>query len=128
MPRKAIADGRQIVIFPEGTRRPPGAEPDYKPGAAALYGALDVPCVPVALNSGICWPRRKFLRHPGTIVVEFLEPIPPGLKRKAFAARAGRPHRAGLRAVEGRGAPGSDGGKPRKDDGVLCRRMPLLPE
>ena len=84
--RKAIADGRQIVIFPEGTRRPPGAEPDYKPGAAALYGALDVPCVPVALNSGICWPRRKFLRYPGTIIVEFLEPIPPGLKRKAFAA------------------------------------------
>ena len=84
--RRAIADGRQIVIFPEGTRRPPGAEPDYKPGAAALYTSLDVPCLPVALNSGICWPRRQFLRHPGTIVVEFLEPIPPGLNRKAFAA------------------------------------------
>ena len=83
--KKAIADGRQIVIFPEGTRRPPGAEADYKPGAAALYGALDVPCVPVALNSGLYWPRRTFLRYPGTIVVEFLDPIPPGLKRKAFA-------------------------------------------
>ena len=84
--KNAIADGRQIVIFPEGTRRPPGAEPDYKPGAAALYGALDVPCVPVALNSGLYWPRRTFMRHPGTIVVEFLDPIPPGLKRREFSA------------------------------------------
>lgn len=83
--RKAMAAGRQVIIFPEGTRREPGAAPDYKPGVAALYAGLDVPCLPVALNSGICWPRRKFLRYPGTIVVEFLEPIPPGLHRKAFS-------------------------------------------
>jgi 1-acyl-sn-glycerol-3-phosphate acyltransferase len=83
--RSAIADGRQIIIFPEGTRRAPGAEPDYKPGAAALYAALDVPCVPIALNSGRFWPRRSFWRHRGTIVVEILEPIPPGLPRKEFA-------------------------------------------
>ena len=83
--RDAIAAGRQIIIFPEGTRREPGAEPDYKPGAVALYASLDVPCLPVALNSGICWPRRKFQRYPGTIVVEFLEPIAPGMNRNAFS-------------------------------------------
>ncbi len=82
-----IARGRQVVIMPEGTRRAPDDPPDYKPGAAALYGILGVPCVPFALNSGLFWPRRKFLRHPGTIVIEFLPPIPAGLPRKAFQAR-----------------------------------------
>lgn len=76
--------GRQILIFPEGTRRAPGAEPAYKFGIAHLYGSLDLPCLPVALNSGLFWPRRRFIRRPGTIVVEFLEPIPPGLPRKEF--------------------------------------------
>ena len=85
--RQAIAAGRQILIFPEGTRRPPDASPDYKPGAAALYLQLHVPCVPFALNSGLYWPRRKFLRYPGTIVVEFLPPIPAGLKRRKFSAQ-----------------------------------------
>lgn len=79
-----VAQGREIVIFPEGTRQAPGAPPDYKPGYVALYEALEVPCVPLALNSGLFWPRRQFIRHPGTIVVEFLEPIPPGLPRKEF--------------------------------------------
>ncbi len=78
------ADGREIVIFPEGTRRAPGAAPDYKPGAVALYEALRLPCVPLALNSGLFWPRRKWLRYPGTIVVEFLEPLPPQLARREF--------------------------------------------
>jgi 1-acyl-sn-glycerol-3-phosphate acyltransferase len=81
-----IADGRQVVIMPEGTRRAPDDSPAYKPGAAALYATLGVPCVPFALNSGLFWPRRKFLRHPGTIVLEFLPPIPPGLPRKTFQA------------------------------------------
>jgi 1-acyl-sn-glycerol-3-phosphate acyltransferase len=81
-----IAEGRQVVIMPEGTRRAPDDPPVYKPGAAALYATLGVPCVPFALNSGLFWPRRKFLRHPGTIVLEFLPPIPPGLPRKAFQA------------------------------------------
>lgn len=85
--KRAVADGRQIVIMPEGTRAAPDAPPDYKPGAAALYGALDVDCVPFALNSGLFWPRRKFLRFPGTIIIEFLPPIPAGLGRKAFQVR-----------------------------------------
>jgi 1-acyl-sn-glycerol-3-phosphate acyltransferase len=79
--RARAAQGREIVIFPEGTRRPPGAPPDYKPGYIALYDGLDLPCVPLALNSGLFWPRRSFLRYPGTIVVEILEPVPPGLPR-----------------------------------------------
>jgi 1-acyl-sn-glycerol-3-phosphate acyltransferase len=80
--RKVLAQGRPILIFPEGTRKKPGAPPDYKPGVAGLYGQLDVDCVPVALNSGVYW--TGFLKHKGTIVLEFLEPIPRGLKRDAF--------------------------------------------
>ena len=83
----AVALGRQVIIFPEGTRRPLDAAPDYKPGAAALYLKLGVPCVPFALNSGLYWPRRRFLRFPGTIIVEFLPPIAAGLDRKTFARR-----------------------------------------
>ena len=82
-----LAAGRQIVIMPEGTRQAPDAPPNYKPGAAALYGKLNCACVPFALNSGVFWPRRKFLRYPGTIVLEFLAPIPAGLPRKAFQER-----------------------------------------
>ena len=83
--RAALAAGRQIVIFPEGTRRLPGAEPTYKPGVLYLYGKADVPCVPMALNSGLYWPRRSLLRLPGTIVVEILDPIAPGLDATTFA-------------------------------------------
>ncbi|MFG1289203.1 lysophospholipid acyltransferase family protein [Xanthobacter versatilis] len=93
MTRRAQADmaeGRQILIFPEGTRRPPGAPPDYKFGVAYLYATLNVSCLPVALNSGLYWPRRAFIRRPGTILVEVLEPIPPGLGRTAFMARLER--------------------------------------
>ena len=85
---RARADlGRHIVIFPEGTRRAPGAEPDYKPGVVLLYEALKVPCVPVALNSGLFWPRRSIVKRPGTIVVEILDPLPSGLSRKELRAR-----------------------------------------
>lgn len=80
--RKVLDDGRPILIFPEGTRKRPGAPPDYKPGVAGLYGLLGATCVPVALNSGVYW--TGFLKRPGTIVLEFLEPIAPGLKRDAF--------------------------------------------
>ncbi len=80
------AEGRQILIFPEGTRTLPGQRIDYKPGAAGLYLAMGVPCVPVALNSGTVWPRRGFAPRPGHIVVEVLAPIPPGMKRDAFMA------------------------------------------
>ena len=85
--RRARDNGRQIIIFPEGTRRPPGAPPDYKPGVALLHGDLDIPCVPLALNSGLFWPRRRPDRHPGTIIVELLPAIPAGLSRKDFMAR-----------------------------------------
>jgi 1-acyl-sn-glycerol-3-phosphate acyltransferase len=87
------ADGREILIFPEGTRAVPGAPPDYKPGYVALYEGLGVPCVPVALNSGLFWPRRTWRRYPGTIVVEFLDPLP-----------AGEPSRSGLHAADRGGA------------------------
>jgi 1-acyl-sn-glycerol-3-phosphate acyltransferase len=79
--------GRQVVIFPEGTRRAPGAEPSYKAGVVHLYAKMGVACVPLALNSGLFWPRRSFLRLPGTILVEALQPIPPGLDNRAFLAR-----------------------------------------
>jgi 1-acyl-sn-glycerol-3-phosphate acyltransferase len=85
--KKRIADGREIIIFPEGTRRAPGAPPDYKTGIVLLYEALGVPCVPLALNSGLFWPRRSLERRHGTIVVEFLDPIPPGLPKDEFIKR-----------------------------------------
>ncbi len=85
--RIELAHGRQIVIFPEGTRRAPGAEPSYKFGIAHLYGETGIPCLPIALNSGLFWPRRSFRRYPGTIVAEVLDPIPPGLSKDEFAAR-----------------------------------------
>lgn len=78
------AAGREVVIFPEGTRRKPGAEPDYKSGVVALYEGLGLPCVPMALNSGLYWPRRRLMRYPGTIVVEILDPLPAGLPRGEF--------------------------------------------
>lgn len=82
--KAAVAKGWSILIFPEGTRQVPGAPPDYKSGVAALYAALEIPVVPVALNSGLFWQRRSFIKRPGTITVTFLEPIPPGLDRRAF--------------------------------------------
>ena len=82
-----VRNGRQLIIFPEGTRRPPGAPPDYKPGVAQLYASCRVNCLPVALNSGLFWPRRTFMRYPGTLVVEFLDPLPPGLPRDEFLKR-----------------------------------------
>ncbi len=85
--REEFSRGRQIIIFPEGTRTAPGAPPAYKQGIVHLYDDSGVPCLPVALNSGLFWPRRKLLRYPGTIVLEVLDPIPPGLEREAFATR-----------------------------------------
>lgn len=82
--REASARGLGIVVFPEGTRKPVGAPPDYKSGVAALCQGLDIACVPVALNSGLFW--TGFLKKPGRIVIQFLAPIAPGLKRKEFMA------------------------------------------
>jgi len=79
-----FARGRQVVIFPEGHRGEPGIAGEYKPGVAALYRELAVPVHPVATNSGVHWPAHGLIRRPGTIVFEYLEPIPPGLKRAEF--------------------------------------------
>jgi 1-acyl-sn-glycerol-3-phosphate acyltransferase len=105
--RQRASEGREIVIFPEGTRRPPGAAPDYKPGYLALYEGLGLPCVPLALNSGLFWPRRSVLRYPGTIVVEILDPVPAGLPRaEARAAIQERIETACARLIaEARAAP-----------------------
>lgn len=78
---------RQLIVYPEGTRRPPGAEPKYKWGIVELYVQLGLPVVPVAHQAGLFWPRRKFLRYPGTIRARFLEPIPPGLDKQEFMRR-----------------------------------------
>ncbi len=80
--RAVAAAGRAVAIFPEGTRKQPGTPTDYKPGVAGLYTQLGVPCVPVALNSGQYW--TGFIKRRGTIVIEFLPPIPAGLKRSEF--------------------------------------------
>ncbi len=79
-----IRKGRQLIIFPEGTRRPPGAEPKYKFGVAHLYSDIGVTCLPVALNSGLFWPRRSFMRYPGTVRVRMCDPILPGLDKEEF--------------------------------------------
>lgn len=78
---------RQLIIYPEGTRRPPGAEPSYKWGIVELYVRLDIPVVPIAHVAGLYWPRRKFLRFPGTIKARVLPPIPPGLGKEEFLER-----------------------------------------
>lgn len=82
----ALAAGRQIVIFPEGTRTAPGSSRPYQPGVAALYARTTIPAIPVATDSGRFWGRRAFLKRPGVITIELGEPIPPGLDRKAFLA------------------------------------------
>jgi 1-acyl-sn-glycerol-3-phosphate acyltransferase len=88
--RERAKEGRQVVIFPQGTRLEPGASDTYKPGVAGLYAAMAVPCTPVALNSGLYWPPRGFTRRPGRIVIEFLPAIEPGLDKKAFLAELER--------------------------------------
>ena len=82
-----VRRGRQLIIFPEGTRAAVDAPPHYKTGVAQIYVDCGVTCLPVALNSGLFWPRRTFMRYPGTLVVEFLDPLPPGLSRREFIGR-----------------------------------------
>jgi 1-acyl-sn-glycerol-3-phosphate acyltransferase len=81
-----IKQGRTLVIYPEGTRREPGAEPDYKSGIAMLYKHANVPVVPIALNSGLFWRKNKLTRT-GTAILEYLPPIEPGLDSKEFMQR-----------------------------------------
>lgn len=88
--RPIAAAGRPIVIFPEGTRVAPGERRPYQPGVAALYQALALPLVPAAVNSGLYWGRRSFVKRPGRIVLEFLEPIPPGRSRRRLMSELER--------------------------------------
>ncbi len=107
---EAIGQGRQLIIFPEGTRRPVGAPPAYKQGLSHLYTALNVPCLPVALNTGLFWARNSLLRRPGTAVIEFLPPIPPGLPRQEFQSVAQERLEAASNALveaEGQGLAGA---------------------
>ncbi len=84
--RPVVAEGRTVVIFPQGTRVAPGQWAPYQPGVAALYQALGLPLVPAAVNSGLFWGRRAFVKRPGRILLEFLEPIPPGWPRRRLMA------------------------------------------
>ena len=79
--------GRSILIFPQGTRVQPGASKPYEIGVFALYESTGLPVVPVALNSGLVWPRNSWLKYPGTVEIHFLELIQPGLTRKKFMAK-----------------------------------------
>lgn len=85
--RAALARGCRIIIFPEGTRRAPLADPDYRQGIVRMYGAMNVPVIPIALNSGLYWGRNSLLMWPGTARAHILPPIPPGLPADVFAAR-----------------------------------------
>jgi 1-acyl-sn-glycerol-3-phosphate acyltransferase len=98
--RSAATAGRPVVIFPQGTRTAPGAHLPYQPGVAALYQALGLPLVPAAVNSGIYWGRRSFLKRPGRITMQFLEPIPPGLARRALMSELERRIEAATAALE----------------------------
>lgn len=84
--KEEMNSGRQLIIYPEGTRRPPGATPEYKYGIARLYRDLQVPVVPVVMHPGLFWPRRKFVRYPGHFKVRILPAIAPGMDPDAFLA------------------------------------------
>lgn len=98
--RAAVAAGRSVVIFPEGTRTRPGRKAPYQPGVAALYGELGIPVVPLALDTGHVWPRRSLVKYPGRATLAFLEPIPPGLPKRAFLKLLEERIEAGCLALE----------------------------
>jgi 1-acyl-sn-glycerol-3-phosphate acyltransferase len=81
---RALADGAQVVVFPEGTRTGPGQRRPYHPGIAAIYARAEAPVVPVALNSGMFWSRRGFLKFPGLITLQILPPMSRGMHRTEF--------------------------------------------
>ena len=135
--QKAVARGRPVVIFPEGTRVMPGEKLPYRPGVAALYSALDVPVVPVVLNSGMHWPKGSFRRYPGTIVMEYLPPIPPGLPRRDFMERLETAMEEASQRLfaELYGAPGGGGASKQAEESCartgrrgIVRLLTLLPE
>jgi 1-acyl-sn-glycerol-3-phosphate acyltransferase len=98
------------VIFPEGTRTPPGRRLVYQPGVAALYQALALPVVPAAVNSGLFWGRRAFMKRPGRITLTFLDPIPPGLPRREFMVELEARIEAATAALEREVAPAQPAG------------------
>jgi 1-acyl-sn-glycerol-3-phosphate acyltransferase len=95
-----LADGRSVVIFPEGTRTPVGETGRYHPGVFALYDQTKAPVVPVAINSGVFWGRRMFVKKPGKITLKFLPPMPVGLDRRAFMAELQDRIETATRALE----------------------------
>jgi 1-acyl-sn-glycerol-3-phosphate acyltransferase len=84
--QEEMAKGRQLIIYPEGTRRPPGAEPQYRYGIARIYRDVQVPVVPVVAHWGLFWGRRKLIKRPGHFKVRILPPIAPGMDPDAFFA------------------------------------------
>lgn len=82
--KSRLREGMNLIIFPEGTRTQPGSKKPYTPGVAFLYEQCNVPVVPVALNTGYCWPKNKVKKYPGQLTVRFLPPIAPGAERRAF--------------------------------------------
>ena len=111
--REQLAAGRTLIIFPQGTRTAPGTERSYLPGVAALYKQCDAPVVPVALNSGLYWPRRQFKKRPGTIILEFLPPVPPGLDRRRFIEELQNRIEPATRRLEAEGAAGHGSPRPQ---------------
>jgi len=98
--KRALGQGRALIIFPEGTRQPTGQAGRYHSGVFKLYEALGVPVAPIAHNSGMFWPRNAFLRHPGRITLQVMPPIPPGLPREAFMTRLQDEIETATRALE----------------------------
>ena len=82
--KESIVNGYSIIIFPEGTRKKPGETPDYKTGIAGVYKESEAEVLPVALNSGYCWPKHTFIKTSGKIIIKFLKPIPSGLEKSEF--------------------------------------------
>ena len=80
--KEKILNGNSIIIFPEGTRKKPGESPKYKTGIAGIYKNVETEIIPVALNSGLCWPKHTFIKRPGHIIIKFLNLIPAKLERK----------------------------------------------
>ena len=109
--RRAAAAARPVVIFPEGTRAAPGRRLPYQPGVAALYQALGLPLVPAAVNSGLYWGRRSFVKRPGRIVLEFLEPVAPGLPRRALMSQLEDRIEAATAALEREASGGQSDGE-----------------
>ncbi|MCP4392931.1 MAG: 1-acyl-sn-glycerol-3-phosphate acyltransferase [Alphaproteobacteria bacterium] len=81
---KKLNEDKKLIIFPEGTRTPVGSNKPYQPGIAMIYAKSNAPVIPVALNSGMFWERNAFAKKKGTVIIEFLPPIAPGLSKKEF--------------------------------------------